>query len=144
MTMTTATTTATTAAPETTATTMSPSTIWITGGHGMLGSRLATDARAAGHDVLVSGREVDIANAVDVAVFIAGRHSRMPPVAAPKLLKTRAELAAAPIDHRDAFVLSLLDDKTSVQGVVDIAAMPDGEVVAILERLAKLGIVRMP
>ena len=71
MTMTTATTTATTAAPETTATTMSPSTIWITGGHGMLGSRLATDARAAGHDVLVSGREVDIANAVDVAVFIA-------------------------------------------------------------------------
>lgn len=80
----------------------------------------------------------------DVAVFIAGRHSRMPPVAAPKLLKTRAELAAAPIDHRDAFVLSLLDDKTSVQGVVDIAAMPDGEVLAILERLAKLGIVRMP
>ena len=80
----------------------------------------------------------------DVAVFIAGRHSRMPPAAAPKLLKTRAELARAPIDHRDAFVLSLLDGKTSVQGVVDLAAMPDGEVVTILERLAKLGIVQMP
>ena len=66
------------------------------------------------------------------------------PVAAPRLLKTRAELAAAPIDHRDAFVLSLLDGKTSVQGVVDLAAMPDGEVLGILERLAKLGIVHLP
>jgi hypothetical protein len=80
----------------------------------------------------------------DVAVAIAGKHSRAVPVAAPRLLKTRAELAAAPIDHRDAFVLSLLDGKTSVQGVVDLAAMPDGEVIGILERLAKLGIVSLP
>lgn len=80
----------------------------------------------------------------DVAVAIAGKHSRVVAVAAPRLLKTRAELVAAPIDHRDAFVLSLLDGKTSVQGVVDLAAMPDGEVLGILERLAKLGIVQLP
>ena len=80
----------------------------------------------------------------DVAVAIAGKHSRAVAVAAPRLLKTRAELVAAPIDHRDAFVLSLLDGKTSVQGVVDLAAMPDGEVLGILERLAKLGIVHLP
>ena len=80
----------------------------------------------------------------DVAVAIAGRHFRAVPVAAPRLLKTRAELSAAPIDHRDAFVLSLLDGKTSAQGVVDLAAMPDGEVMGILERLATLGIVHLP
>ena len=80
----------------------------------------------------------------DVAVAIAGRHSRAVPVAAPKVLKTRRELASAPIDHRDAFVLSLVDGKTSVQGVVDLAAMPDGEAVSILQRLATLGIVLLP
>jgi len=80
----------------------------------------------------------------DVAVAIAGKHSRAVAVAAPRLLKTRAELVAAPIDHRDAFVLSLLDGKTSVQGVVDLAAMPDGDVLGILGRLAKLGIVHLP
>lgn len=60
------------------------------------------------------------------------------------MLKTRGELASAPIDHRDAFVLSLIDGRTSTQGLVDLAAMPDGEVVAILDRLAKLGIVSLP
>ncbi|CAN5924586.1 hypothetical protein BH11MYX4_BH11MYX4_16420 [soil metagenome] len=79
----------------------------------------------------------------DVAVAIAGRQSRAP-VAAPQLLKPLRELASAPIDHRDAFVLSLVDGKTSVQGVVDLAAMADGEAVSILHRLATLGIVRLP
>ena len=79
----------------------------------------------------------------DVAVAIARKQS-LAPVAAPQLLKTRRELASAPIDHRDAFVLSLVDGKTSVQGVVDLAAMPDGEAVSILHRLATLGIVRLP
>ncbi|HEY1099994.1 MAG TPA: dTDP-4-dehydrorhamnose reductase, partial [Myxococcota bacterium] len=48
--------------------------IWIPGGYGMLGSGLADDARAAGHDVVVSGRDVDVADAGDVAVFIAAHH----------------------------------------------------------------------
>jgi len=48
-----------------------PLKIWIPGGYGMLGSRLAQDARAAGHDVVVSGREVDIADAAAVATFIS-------------------------------------------------------------------------
>lgn len=86
----------------------------------------------------------------DAAVAIAshsrrtvGRQSSIP-AGAPRMLKTRGELASAPIDHRDAFVLSLIDGRTSTQGLVDLAAMPDGEVVAILDRLAKLGIVSLP
>lgn len=83
----------------------------------------------------------------DVAVAIAvklGRESRSVPPPAPKLLKTRAELSSAPINHRDAFVLSLIDGRTSTQGVIDLAAMPDGEVLTILARLAELGIVSLP
>lgn len=83
----------------------------------------------------------------DAAVAIAAKHGRasrnlLP--SAPTLLKTRRELENAPINHRDAFVLSLVDGKTSVQGVVDLAAMPDGEALAILDRLAALGIVSLP
>jgi len=83
----------------------------------------------------------------EAAVALATKHGRMSRAvvgAAPALLRTRRQLEDAPINHRDAFVLSLIDGKTSVQGVVDLAAMPDGEVLTILERLAALGIVSLP
>jgi hypothetical protein len=81
------------------------------------------------------------------AVALASKQARLGRnsiAASPKLLKTRRELERAPINHRDAFVLSLIDGKTSLQGVIDLAAMPDGEVLAILQRLAGLGIVSLP
>jgi hypothetical protein len=80
----------------------------------------------------------------EAAVAIAAKRGRASAVAAPTLLKTRRELESAPINHRDAFILSLIDGNTSVQGVVDLAAMPDGEVRGILERLAGLGIISLP
>ena len=54
-----------------------PLKLWIPGGHGMLGSRLAKDARAAGHDVVVSGSEVDIADPAAVATFMAAHQPRV-------------------------------------------------------------------
>ena len=62
---------------------------------------------------------------------------------APRLLKTRRELTDAPLDHRDAFVLSLIDGKMPAAAIVDIAGMPEREVMGILERLARLGIVSL-
>jgi hypothetical protein len=41
------------------------------------------------------------------------------------------------------FLLAHIDGVTSVQGLVDIAAMPENEVHAILERLLRLGIVAL-
>ena len=64
----------TSTASTTTFHTNNPLKLWIPGGHGMLGSRLGNDARAAGHDVVVSGREVDIADADAVATFMAAHH----------------------------------------------------------------------
>ena len=59
----------------------------------------------------------------------------------PHVLKTRAEIAAAPIDHRAGFLLAHIDGKTAVQALVDIAGMPEADVHEILERLRRLGIV---
>jgi hypothetical protein len=61
----------------------------------------------------------------------------------PRTVRTKAEIAAAPIDHRAGFLLAHVDGVTSVQGLVDIAAMPENEVHAILERLLRLGIVAL-
>lgn len=77
----------------------------------------------------------------DVAVAIA---SRAVPSFAPKLLKSRVELTAAPIDHRDAFVISLIDGKMNIAAIVDASGMAREEVAAILDRLVQLGIVALP
>lgn len=45
--------------------------IWIPGGKGMLGTDVAAQARARGHDVVVTDRELDIADAAAVAAFVA-------------------------------------------------------------------------
>ena len=76
----------------------------------------------------------------DAAVAIA---SRAVLTFAPKLLQSRDELMHAPIDHRDAFVLSLIDGKSNIAAIVDSSGMRSEEIAAILERLAGLGIVSL-
>ncbi len=61
--------------------------------------------------------------------------------AVPKLLKTKEEIAAAPIDHRAGFLLAHIDGVTTVAGLVDICGMPEEELNEILDRLRRLGIV---
>lgn len=63
---------------------------------------------------------------------------------APKLLGTRAMIAKAPIDHRAAFLLSLVDGKNAVADLVDMSGMEAAEVHAMLDRLARLGLVQLP
>jgi hypothetical protein len=59
----------------------------------------------------------------------------------PRLLRSREEIAAAPIDHRAGFLLAHIDGGTTIQGLVDIAGMTEAEVHEILDRLRRLGIV---
>jgi hypothetical protein len=61
----------------------------------------------------------------------------------PRILGSSKELAAAPLDHREGFVLSLVDGQTTVQGLIDVAAMPDGELIAVLRRMRRLGLVTL-
>lgn len=85
----------------------------------------------------VSIREDNLGkNIMDVADAV-GAPSRI----VPKLLKTKAEIAAAPIDHRAGFLLAHVDGVTTVAGLVDVCGMAEEEVAEILERLRRLGIV---
>lgn len=99
-----------------------------------------TAEKVSGRRERTSRAPIRVDEVGDVAVAIAATRQSSPP----KVLKTRAELTNAPIDHRDAFVLSLIDGKMNVQAIVDVAAMPANEIIEILERLARLGIVSLP
>jgi hypothetical protein len=100
----------------------------------------ASAERISGRRPRTSRPPVRIDDVGDAAVAIA---SKAVLTFAPKLLKTRSELKHAPIDHRDAFVLSLIDGKSSLAAIVDSSGMGGEEIAAILERLAGLGIVAL-
>jgi hypothetical protein len=87
-----------------------------------------------------SRRPVRVDDFGEAALAIAEKAVR---ASAPKIVSTRQELGAAPLDHRDAFVLSLIDGTTSVQALIDLAGMPEQDFNAILERLVRLGIVSL-
>lgn len=63
---------------------------------------------------------------------------------APTLLASRAVISRAPIDTRAAFVLSLVDGRNTVPAIVDMSGMVEDEVKAILERVARLGLIALP
>jgi hypothetical protein len=86
----------------------------------------------------VSIKEDDVG---DGAVKLAGAGAR---TAAPRLLANRKDLAQAPIDHRAAFVLTFVDGANPIDVIVDAAGMPEAEVTAILQRLARLGLIALP
>ena len=103
---------------------------------GTAGAPVALAVAGPARSKRVSIREDNVGqrvNEVD-AVGVASR-------SVPKLLKSKAELAAAPIDHRAGFLLAHIDGVTSVAGLVDITGMAEEEVDQILDRLRRLGIV---
>lgn len=61
----------------------------------------------------------------------------------PRVIRSRLELAAAPIDHREGFVLAHIDGETSIQGLIDVAGMPDDDVLSVLQRLRHLGLITL-
>ena len=61
----------------------------------------------------------------------------------PRVVRSRDELDDAPIEHRDCYILALLDGETSVKGLVDIAGMEPDDVLRILQRLRRLSLIRM-
>lgn len=72
----------------------------------------------------------------------AGASKMVAPRMTPKLVRG-ANLKNAKIDSRDAFILSLIDGKLDLPGLVDVAGLPSEEVSKILERLEGLGLVKL-
>jgi hypothetical protein len=82
--------------------------------------------------------------AVDTVGEAATRIARATRPAAPKVIASQAVIASAPIDSRSAFVLSLVDGMSDVAAIVDGTGMPQDEVISILARLARLGLITVP
>ena len=59
----------------------------------------------------------------------------------PRVVRSKEELDRAPIEHRDCYVLALLDGRTSVRGLVEIAGMAHDDVLRVLRRLRRLGLI---
>lgn len=81
---------------------------------------------------------------VDAVGDTATRIARNTRQTAPKVIASQAIIASAPLDSRSAFVLSLVDGTSDVPAIVDATGMPSDEVIGILARLARLGLISVP
>jgi hypothetical protein len=76
----------------------------------------------------------------DAAVAIAGR---TPTKRAPALIASQADIAKAPLDATSAYVLSLIDGRNTLEAIVDVTGMDRPTVDALLDRLARLGLITL-
>jgi hypothetical protein len=67
--------------------------------------------------------------------------SRGRPSSVPRLAKSKLDAAKAPLDSQSAYVLSLIDGTTTLEGLADITGIPADRVTQIIERLERLGFV---
>jgi hypothetical protein len=63
----------------------------------------------------------------------------LPMNAVPVVTVTQDALLRLPLDHRAGFMLTRIDGISSVRSIIDIAAMPIGEALTILEKLLTVG-----
>ena len=61
----------------------------------------------------------------------------------PWLLLTYDQVRERPLDSRDAFVISLVDGRCTVEMILDIAGMPEDETMDILRKLLDLGVIEL-
>ncbi len=68
---------------------------------------------------------------------------RLPTGAVPWLIVTYDELRSMALRPEDAFVLSLIDGRLTVEMIFDISGMPDDDTAAILAKLLTLGAIEL-
>ena len=54
------------------------------------------------------------------------------------------EVSLLPLDHREGFLLSLVDGVTSIETILDVCAMPADEALEILNSLVDRGVLVIP
>lgn len=59
----------------------------------------------------------------------------------PTLLVDPASVASLPMDPRAAFLLGYIDGVQSLDDILDVCAMPEGEAMEILDRLRGMGVI---
>jgi hypothetical protein len=61
----------------------------------------------------------------------------------PWLMMSHAEVMGLVMDHREGFLLSLIDGRTSIATLIDLAAMPRHKVLIIIGRWLAMGVVAL-
>ena len=79
---------------------------------------------------------IDPLDAMETGLLIDLWHSDVPRVSA-------ADPKACTVDHREAFVLSLLDGESTVGSLLEIADLPVADVLAVLCDLCARGVVAL-
>jgi hypothetical protein len=78
---------------------------------------------------------------------LAEAHSDVRPVlrrsGVPWLVVTYDELRELPLDPRAGYIVSLIDGRSTVEVIVDIATLPEGEALLILGELRRLGAIEV-
>jgi hypothetical protein len=62
----------------------------------------------------------------------------------PRLAVRPHELSLLPLDHREGFLLSMVDGVSSIETILDVCAMPSDEALEILESLVQRGVLVIP
>lgn len=86
--------------------------------------------------------------ATDEALLLAGTVSPPPQLgwslsSVPVLARTQEEILKMPLDHRAGFFLAHVDGAATIETLLDIVPMPEGEVLALVESLVALGVIRL-
>ncbi len=66
---------------------------------------------------------------------------QLPMGCVPRRAMARREVVKMPLDHREGFVLALIDGETTIRTLVDLSGMPEPEVCAVIERLIALRVI---
>jgi hypothetical protein len=75
---------------------------------------------------------------------LVSQETKPPPLdAVPWLMLSHADVLNLGLDHQEGFLLSLIDGRTTVGSLIDVAAMPRHRVLVILARWAAMGIIHM-
>lgn len=85
--------------------------------------------------------EGHVQSALALAERVSARE-RVPLDSVPVVTVTREALLALPLDHRAGFMLTRIDGTSKVKAILDIAAMPSDEALALLGTLETLGALR--
>jgi hypothetical protein len=93
-------------------------------------------------------RRLYVEGATDEALLLAGTVSPPPQLgwslsSVPVLARTHEELLRMPLDHRAGFFLAHVDGASTLETLLDIVPMPENEVLALVESLVALGVIRL-
>lgn len=93
-------------------------------------------------------RRLYVEGATDDALLLAGTISPAPQLgwslsSVPVLVRAQEEIVKMPLDHRAGFFLTHVDGDANLETILDLVPLPETEVLALVESLVALGVIRL-